>query len=164
MLTVLPLSNESAGDRASVLRVFVEAASYTALVEGRPPSESDVDDFFFGKPASKAFADKTVFGFYAGQDMIGCADVIRAYPAHDCIWIGLMLFSEGHQGRGYGRAALRLLFEMAATWGYRTAQLAVVATNARAYAFWKREGFAEIRRASNARFTGELIVMQRAIL
>ncbi|CAM2159822.1 hypothetical protein A6456_08385 [Paraburkholderia tropica] len=75
MLTALPLSNESASNRESVLRVFVEAASYTALVEGRPPSEDDVDDFFFGKPVSKEFADKAVFGFYAGRNMIGCADV-----------------------------------------------------------------------------------------
>ncbi|WP_176081044.1 hypothetical protein [Paraburkholderia tropica] len=75
MLTALPLSNESASNRKSVLRVFVEAASYTALVEGRPPSEDDVDDFFFGKPGSKEFADKAVFGFYAWRNMIGCADV-----------------------------------------------------------------------------------------
>lgn len=74
-----------------------------------------------------------------------------------------MLFSETHQGRGYGKAGLRLLVEMARAWGHRTAQLAVVSTNPRAHAFWQREGFEEIRRASSPRFTGDLIVMQRAI-
>jgi ribosomal protein S18 acetylase RimI-like enzyme len=52
---------------------------------------------------------------------------------------------------------------MANEWGYRTAQLAVVSTNWRARAFWQREGFEEIRRASTSRFTGDLIVMERPI-
>ncbi|MBN3786796.1 GNAT family N-acetyltransferase [Burkholderia sp. Ac-20353] len=142
------------------MRVFIEAASYTERVEGRPPSTEDVDDFFFGKPASKDAADKSVFGFFVGTDMIGCADVIHAYPADDCIWIGLILLSEAHQGRGHGKAALGMLVEMARERGYRTAQLAVVSTNPRAYEFWRREGFEEIRRTSSPRFTGELIVMQ----
>lgn len=160
VLTVRPLSSESASDCANVLRVFIEAASYTERVEGRPPSTEDVDDFFFGKPASKDAADKSVFGFFVGTDMIGCADVIHAYPADDCIWIGLILLSEAHQGRGHGKAALGMLVEMARERGYRTAQLAVVSTNPRAYEFWRREGFEEIRRTSSPRFTGELIVMQ----
>jgi RimJ/RimL family protein N-acetyltransferase len=163
MLKALPLTSESASDCASVLRIFIEAPSYTELVEGRPPSTEDVDDFFFGKPVGTDVAHKSVFGFCVGQDMIGCADLVRSYPTDDCVWIGLMLFSEARQGRGYGKAALGLLIEMAGEWGYRSAQLAVVSTNPRAHAFWEREGFAEIRRASSPRFTGDLIVMERPI-
>lgn len=118
---------------------------------------------FFGKPVGTDAAQKSVFGFFAGRDMIGCADVIRSYPTDDCIWIGLMLVTEANQGRGYGKAALNLLIEMAIEWSYRTAQLAVVSTNPRAYAFWQREGFEEIRRATSPRFNGDLIVMQRLI-
>jgi hypothetical protein len=87
MLTVSPLNSESHRDRANVLRVFVGAPLYTEIVEGRPPPTEDVDDFFYGKPASKDAADKSVFGFYVGPDMIGCADVVRSYPAEDCLWI-----------------------------------------------------------------------------
>jgi GNAT superfamily N-acetyltransferase len=163
MLTACPLTSESASDRANVLRVFLEAPSYTELVEGRSPSQEDVDDFFFGKPAGTEPAHKSVFGFLLEQDMIGCADVIRSYPTDDSIWIGLMLLSEVHQGRGHGKAALALLLEMARKWGYSTAQLAVVSSNPRAQAFWQREGFVEIRRVSSPRFTGDLIVMQRSI-
>jgi GNAT superfamily N-acetyltransferase len=163
MLTACPLTSESASDCANVLRVFMESPSYTELVEGRSPSTEDVDDFFFGKPAGKEAAYKSVFGFFVGRDMIGCADVIRSYPSDDSIWIGLMLLSEAHQGRGHGKAALALLVEMARERGYSMAQLAVVSTNRRAYAFWQREGFEEIRRASSPRFTGDLIVMQRPI-
>jgi len=163
MLTALPLVSESASDCANVLRVFIEAPSYTALVKGRSPSTEDVDDFFFGKPVGTNTAQKSVFGFFVEREMIGCADVIRSYPTDDCIWIGLMLLTEANQGRGYGKVALKLLIEMAGEWGYRTAQLAVVSTNPRAYAFWQREGFDEIRRVSSPEFTGDLIVMQRPI-
>ncbi|MCA8295489.1 GNAT family N-acetyltransferase [Burkholderia sp. AU30198] len=163
MLTIHTLSGESASDRADVWRVFAEAPSYTQCVEGRLPTEEDVDDFFVGKPAAKAAADKSVFGLWVDQHMIGCADVIRAYPDDDCLWIGLLLLSEAHQRRGYGKAALGLLLDMAREWGYRVAQLAVISTNPRAQAFWQREGFDEIRRTVNPRFTGDVIVMQRPI-
>ncbi|WP_185658236.1 GNAT family N-acetyltransferase [Burkholderia sp. Bp8992] len=161
MLTARPLVSESASDRANVLRIFTEAPSYTELVAGRLPSTKDVDDFFFGKPVDTEAAQKSVFGFFVEREMIGCADVIRSYPTDDCIWIGLMLLTEANQGRGYGKAALRLLIEMASECGHRAIQLAVVSTNPRASAFWQREGFEEIRRASSPEFTGDLIVMQR---
>ncbi|MCA8215211.1 GNAT family N-acetyltransferase [Burkholderia cepacia] len=163
MVTVRALSGDSDNDYENVSRVFIEAASYTQLVEGRSPSKEDVDDFFYGKPAGKDGGDKSVFGFYVGPDMVGCADVIRAYPTDDCIWIGLLLFSDAYQRRGYGKTALALLDAMAREWGFRRAQLAVVSTNPRAFAFWQREGFEEIRRATNQRFLGELIVMERPI-
>ncbi|MEK7919638.1 GNAT family N-acetyltransferase [Burkholderia contaminans] len=163
MLTLHPLSGESASDRADVWRVFTEAPSYAQCVEGRLPTEADVDDFFDGKPAAKAAADKSVFGLCVDQHMIGCADVIRAYPDDDCLWIGLLLLSEAHQRRGYGKAALGLLLDMGRKWGYRIAQLGVISTNLRAQAFWQREGFDEIRRTVNPRFSGDVIVMQRTI-
>jgi RimJ/RimL family protein N-acetyltransferase len=163
MLTVRPLTSESHNDCANVLRVFIEAPSYTERVEGRSPSTEDVDDFFYGKPANKDAADKSVFGFYVGPDMVGCADVIRSCPTDDCVWIGLLLFSEAHQGQGYGKTALTLLNAMARASGYRRVQLAAVSTNPRAFAFWQREGFEEIRRTIDQRFLGELIVMERPI-
>ncbi|SAJ97408.1 N-acetyltransferase GCN5 [Burkholderia multivorans] len=161
MLKAHPLISELATDRANVLRVFHEASSYTQLVEGRSPGMEDVEDFFFGKPTGADVAQKAVFGFYIGLDMVGCADVIRSYPTDECIWIGLLLFSEAHQGRGHGKAALDLLIKMAHGWGCREAQLAVISTNSRAHTFWQREGFTEIRRASNPKFSGDLIVMKR---
>ncbi|WP_088925379.1 GNAT family N-acetyltransferase [Burkholderia multivorans] len=163
MLKALPLTSESASDRANVLRVFNEASSYTQLVESRSPCAEDVDDFFFSRPMEADVEQKAVFGFYIDMDMVGCTDIIRSYPTDDCFWIGLLLFSEARQGRGHGKAALGLLIEMARGWGYREAQLAVISSNLRAYAFWQREGFTEVRRASNPKFSGDLIVMQRTV-
>jgi RimJ/RimL family protein N-acetyltransferase len=114
-------------------------------------------------PPNTDVAKKSVFGFYAGADMIGCADVIRSYPANDCAWIGLLLFSEMHRGQGYGRDALALMIARAREWGCSRLQLATLSTNLRGVAFWQREGFKELRRASNPRFPAELIVMERTI-
>ena len=163
MLTIRPLTNESHDDRSNVLRIFLESPSYTELVEGRSPSAEDVEDFFHGKPDAKDAADKSVFGFYVESEMVGCADVIRAYPADDCTWIGLLFFSEAHQRRGYGTTALALINAMAQEWGCRRLQLAAISTNPCGLAFWGREGFEEIRRTTNQRFIGEVIVMERPI-
>jgi RimJ/RimL family protein N-acetyltransferase len=106
---------------------------------------------------------KSVFGFYVGPNMIGCADVIRSYPAGDCAWIGLLLFSETHTGRGYGKDALELLSALARSLDCRRLQLATLSANLRGVAFWRREGFKELRRVNNPRFPAELIVMERPI-
>ncbi|MDE1180008.1 GNAT family N-acetyltransferase [Paraburkholderia sp.] len=163
MLCIRTLSHESDNDRAEIHRIFQEAPTYTQLVEGRPPSEEDVEDFFFGKPSNKEAKDKAIVGFSVGTNMIGCADLIRGSSADDCLWIGLLLFSEKHQGQGYGSEAVVLIEAMAREWAYRRLQLGAVATNPRALAFWQGAGFKEIRRLKNPRFTGELIVMERKL-
>ncbi|MGI4858073.1 MAG: GNAT family N-acetyltransferase [Janthinobacterium lividum] len=163
MITIRPLTAQSISDRAGVSRIFREAPGYTELVEGRAPSEDDVDDFFNGKPESKELSDKAGFGLYVGPDMVGCADVIRGYPSDDCAFIGLLLFSEAHQNRRYGRAALGMIDEIAGMWGCGKLRLAVVTKNLRALAFWQREGFAVIHTKTNPRFLGTVTVMERLI-
>ncbi|PTB17625.1 hypothetical protein C9I57_27215 [Trinickia symbiotica] len=163
MLTVRVIARESIGDSVNVLRIFMETPSYTHLVEGRSPSAADVDDFFNGMPAGKEVEDKFTVGFYVDTNMVGCADVIRSYPVSDCAFVGLLLLSEAHQGHGYGKIALSLIEEMARGWNCSKMQLAAISTNPRALAFWQREGFEVLRRTNNPRFTGDVIVMERAI-
>lgn len=162
-LTLCPLVPDSANDAAQVWRIFSAAPSYSQLVEGRPPSHADVEDFFHGMPAGKGASDKFSIGLHAGTGMVGCADVIRGHPDRDCAFLGLLLVSEAHQGRGYGRTALRLIEAMARGWGCTRLQLAVISTNPRALAFWQREGFGIVDRRSNPRFTGDVIVMERTV-
>ncbi|MGI4857568.1 MAG: GNAT family N-acetyltransferase [Janthinobacterium lividum] len=163
MITLRPLTTHSIDDRAGILRIFLETSAYTELVAGRAPSEQDVDDFFDGKPEGKDLADKVVFGFYAGPDMIGCADVIRAYPTDDCAFIGLLLFAEASHNQGYGRTALAMIDAMAGAWGYQKLRMAVVSKNLRALAFWQREGFAMLYTKTNPRFLGTVTVMERVV-
>jgi RimJ/RimL family protein N-acetyltransferase len=163
MLTSRLLSRDSTCDATLILSVFMQAAAYTQLVEGRAPSGLDVDDFFEGLPQGKTAVDKFAIGLFVDNDIVGCADVIRAHPDSACAFIGLLLFAEAHQGRGYGKAALCLIDAMARGWGCTRTRLAVVSTNPRALAFWQREGFETLYRVNNERFVGELIVMERAL-
>lgn len=162
MLTIRPLHHRSDHDRSDVSRIFQEAPTYTQLVEGRLPSDEDVEDFFFGKPANKNAEDKVTLGFSVGPNLIGCADLIRGSIEPDCLWIGLLLFSEKHQRLGYGSAALSMIDGLARDWGYKRLQLGAISTNPSALAFWIREGFMEIRRVNNPRFAGDMIVMERS--
>ncbi len=163
MLSFRPLHRESPDDRAAVTRVLLAAPTYAWQVEGRAPRAEDADDFFDGRPDGTDLDDKCTLGFLDGSTLIGCADLIRAWPAPDCAWLGLLLFAEAHQGRGHGSAALALLLEMVRGWGCTRLQLAAVASNPGALAFWRRMGFDEVRRACNPRFAAELVVMERAV-
>lgn len=163
MLTSRLLSRDLASDAALVRSVFMQAAAYTQSVEGRAPSSADVDDFFEGMPPGRTAVDKFAIGLFANDGIVGCADVIRGHPDSACAFIGLLLFAEAHQGRGYGKAALCLIDAMARGWGCTRTRLAVVSTNPRALSFWQREGFETLYRVDNERFLGELIVMERAL-
>ncbi|WP_186212253.1 GNAT family N-acetyltransferase [Burkholderia gladioli] len=160
-LTIRALTREA--DEAAVLRLFLAAPAYTLAVEGRMPCQDDVDDFFEGMPPGKRAADKFMLGFELGAETIGCADLIRAHPEPDCAFLGLLLFDQARQGRGHGRAALGLIETLARGWGATRLRLAAVSRHPRAVAFWQREGFALCSRVSQPRFTGELLVMERAI-
>jgi RimJ/RimL family protein N-acetyltransferase len=163
ILTLHPLTKTSPSDYANVLCIYRESPSYVELHEGRAPAEADADDFFDGKPDSKDHSDKAVYGLYADGEMIGCADLIRGFPTDDCAWIGLLLFSERHRNRGYGKQALMLIYAIAREWGCTKIQIATLALNLRGQAFWQREGFHERSRARNTRFPADLIVMERPV-
>jgi RimJ/RimL family protein N-acetyltransferase len=163
MITVRLLSKESQSDRADVLRVFLEAPSYIELPEDHPLSESDVENLFHDMPPEIEVAKKSVLGFYAGSNIVGCAEVIRSYPDDDSTWIGLFLFSEMYRGRGYGKEALELVIALACRWDCGRLQLAHLSTNLRGDVFLKREGFKEVRRFTSSKYPAEMIIMERSI-
>ena len=90
-------------------------------------------------------------------------DLVRGYPTETTAYIGLLLFSESHQGRGLGAQVLAYVRSLAQSWGCRHLRIAVISTNVRAFGFWQREGFEEIEKAKNSRFIGESVVMEAAL-
>ncbi|HEV2979276.1 MAG TPA: hypothetical protein VG425_16995 [Casimicrobiaceae bacterium] len=66
----------------AALRGVLEAApSYYRTVSGQPPGTAQAQSTCTALPPDKTHADKFVWGLYAGESMIGCANVIRGYPA-----------------------------------------------------------------------------------
>jgi GNAT superfamily N-acetyltransferase len=143
--------------------LLVAAPGYHRIVYGRLAGEREGLDTFTMLPSGKTLDDKLVLGFFLNDALVGCAEVLRGHPEPATAYIGLLLFSETHQGRGHGQAALHRVEECARKWGCSAIRLAVIATNARAHAFWLREGFSEVLRKRIPDVTGEAIVLQRPL-
>jgi ribosomal protein S18 acetylase RimI-like enzyme len=117
-------------------------------------------------PPDKTYADKLVWGLYAGESMIGCADVIRGYPVRQKAVIGLLLLAQAWQRRGLGRAFAALIEQAIGGWPeIECLRLGVAVSNAGAYAFWHKLGYRETAEVKPAPpgFIAALRVMEKPL-
>jgi GNAT superfamily N-acetyltransferase len=96
--------------------------------------------------------------------MVGCIDLIRAYPTPDRAYLGLLLFAESHQGKGLGTQALHYITQQAAAWGCTHLRLGVVTTNLTGLAFWRYQGFVPLYQKPQAGYLGEIVVCERPVV
>ena len=137
-LTLRLLSGKA--DEMAALQAVLEAApTYFHTATGLPPGPAEAQSTFTALPASKIYDDKRVWGLYAGNEMIGCADVIRGYPVHDKAVIGLLLLAEAWQRR-----------------------IGVVEQNVGAQAFWRKLGYVETGEVKHAEVR-DVIVMEKPL-
>ncbi len=149
---------------AALQSVLEAAPRYFEVVTGHPPAGAEAQSTFSALPPGKTYDDKRVYGLYAGDAMIGCADVIRGYPTREKAVIGLLLLAEPWQRRGVGRAFERLVRARFADWPeVTTSRIGVIETNAGALAFWRALGYRETgeRHAASAPFVADAIVLER---
>jgi GNAT superfamily N-acetyltransferase len=137
------------------------APGYYRTVFGRLPDGTEALETFQSLPPGLRAEAKAVLGFFLEGTLVGCAELLRGYPEPGIAFIGLLLFAEAHQGAGLGHAALERVAAVAADWHCDALRLTVVATNGRALAFWRREGFREHHRKPVPGATGDGIVMER---
>src|SRR2546423_5778588 len=133
-----------AGEReemAALQRVLEDAPRYAERITGAPPGPADAQSTYSVLPEGKGYDDKFVYGVYDGDQMIGCADVIRHWPRPGTAHIGLLLIAEGHERRGHGRVAYEALEREARGWGAKRLRIGVVATNEDVLPFWRKLGF-----------------------
>jgi len=162
-IAIRVLNGEDRRDCRDLQTVFDESPGYSYAVSGKPPSPTSAEETFAALPPHNHKADKYVFGFYLENTVIGCADLIRDYPKLGITWIGLLLFSEKHQGKSYGQAALSGIIDTAVKWESKFLRLAVIDTNSRALKFWERQQFFPIYTKVVDGFLGKAIVMERAL-
>jgi ribosomal protein S18 acetylase RimI-like enzyme len=163
MLTFRQLHASDPEDRTRLQSVLETAPAYSRLVRGRPALTTDAAEVFNERPPGLSESDKLVGGFWLGNQMIGCLDLCRGYPRVDIAYIGLLLFGETYQGRGFGRLALDQVCRMARAWGCSDLRLAIIETNTPALGLWRHLGFTDIDRKAVSGYLGEAIVMQRPI-
>lgn len=148
-------------------RVLEEAPTYAQRVTGLPVGPADAQSTFIGLPDGKTYDDKFVFGIFLGDEMVGCIDLIRAYPIPTTSHIGLLLISEKHHGQGIGRQAYALVEQFIREWGTcDTVRLGVVRTNEEVVSFWKKMGFEPtggVKPFQYASVVSETIVFQKPL-
>jgi len=161
-LTLRALSGE-ADEMAALQRVLEAAPAYFHTVTGLPPGPAEAQSTFTALPPGKDYDDKRVWGLYARNEMIGCADVIRGYPVRDKAVIGLLLLAEHWQRRGFGRAFALLVEQMIAAWPeIATLRIGVVPKNVGALAFWRKLGYVETGEVK-ALHIGDAVVMEKPL-
>jgi RimJ/RimL family protein N-acetyltransferase len=152
-------------EMAALQRVLAAAPAYFETITGLPPGNAEAQSTFTALPPGKNYDDKFVWGLYADERMIGCADVIRGYPMREKAIIGLLLLAEPWQRRGLGRAFALLVEQVIGGWPeIETLRLGVVERNAGALAFWRKLGYVETGELThNDAFAGNTIVMEKAL-
>ena len=151
----------------AALQCVLEAApAYFQTVTGAPPRGALAQGTFTALPPDKTYADKFVWGFYSGDAMIGCADVIRGYPVREKAVIGLLLLAEPWQRRGLGSVFAALIEQAIAAWPeIMVLRIGIVATNTGALAFWRKRGYAgtgEVKPAAPG-FVADTIVLEKPL-
>jgi GNAT superfamily N-acetyltransferase len=129
-------------EMAAMQRVLEGAPTYAERITGAPPGAADAQSTYSILPEGKGYEDKFVYGIYDGEQMIGCADVIRAWPRPDTTHLGLLLIAQAQQRRGHGRVAYQLIEAQIRAWGAKRVRIGVVGTNAEVMPFWRKVGFA----------------------
>ncbi len=161
VLTLHPLHANRIGDVAALRQVLEDAPAYSYLVKGRPPLPTDAGDVFNDLPTGLSVSDKLVAGFMYNDQMVGFADVCKGYPEVHIAYIGLLIFAEKYQGRGFGREALTHIHTLARSWNCRTLRVAVIESNTRALTFWKKKGFDQLYRKTFKGYIGDAIILER---
>ena len=153
-------------EMAALQSVLEAAPRYFETVTGGPPGPAEAQSTFTALPPGRSYADKRVYGLYAGDALIGVADVVRGWNSPEKSIIGLLLLAEAWQGRGFGRAFATLVLRAIAEWPeIATVRVAVVRSNPGALAFWRQLGFRETGevRAATPPFVADVVVLERPL-
>ncbi len=131
--------------RAQVL--MEESLDFFLLFSGQPAVENEGENLFSELPKGRQLTDKTIFGLFHQEKLVGVIDSVVGYPDEFCWFIGLFLIHPDWRGGGLGSNWLEAYLAHAKANGARTVRLGVVEQNIAGRRFWERNGFSlEARR------------------
>ena len=128
--------------------LFDASPEYFQIVNGRhaKPDEA-AEEFDELPPPDMPFGGRWCLGLYTDKDeLIGVAIGLSDFLAPQVWHLGLFWLATPWHGRGVAAALYRALEAWAQARGARWMRLGVVVGNARAEAFWLREGYVEVKR------------------
>lgn len=154
-------------EMAELQRVFEDTPGYYERTTGVPPGPAEAQSTYSVLPEGKDYADKFVFGVYANDAMVGCADLIRGYPDPTTATLGLLLISEAYQRRGIGHQALQLIERLAHEWGTcKRIRIGIVGSNAAVMPFWTGQGYVpsgEVRAWRYGSVESEVVFLEKRL-
>ena len=106
--TLRSIDRRLSNDVDRLQAVLEGAPEYSLVVEGRLPPSNAAIELLDALPPGKDHSDKYVYEVVHEAEVVGCLEMVRGYPDTDIAFIGLLLFREGYQGRGFGPRVLRL--------------------------------------------------------
>lgn len=144
-------AHELAETELPALQAFYDAnPAYFMAVNGRPAGPDDARlEWEEQPPAHLGFTRRWFMGLrareQAGEPLVGVAVVVSDLCAPQAWHLGLFIIATALHGRGVAGPAYQALEDWARAQGARWMRLGVVRGNARAEAFWTRQGFIELR-------------------
>lgn len=111
-----------------------------------PLSEEGVVSDMTIAPPGIPPAQKYYVGFFDGDALVAVMDLIDGYPDGGTAFIGFFMVEKSRQGRGVGGAIIAEVLDHLAQAGYTAARLAIDDGNPQSTAFWKKCGFALLKR------------------
>jgi ribosomal protein S18 acetylase RimI-like enzyme len=155
---------DSAQNRAALQNLFNATPDYYLAISGNPAAPNEAENEFVELPPDFPRADQFIFGFYLGDELIGCAGMFRGFRSANKVMLGLLLIAEKYQGQGHGTQVYAELEKIMASWpGIDTVRLGVIETNTEAFPFWRKMGFSETgeRKPKTPSYIADIIVMEK---
>jgi GNAT superfamily N-acetyltransferase len=157
----------SGSDAALLQELYERCSDYHEMEEGVPTRPGAAEHLLTALPPGKSPEDKHVLGIQAPEGgLVGVVDLVRDYPAEGDWWLGLLMLDPAARAAGLGTRLFGEIERAVAAAGGTALHVAVLEHNVRAERFWRRVGFAEVRRQPYTAASGHesrVIVMRCAV-
>jgi len=152
-------------DIAALNSLLLATPSFRLQTQGRLPSANEGVSLFQSLPRGASRDDKFLWGAWSDGELVGCLEVVRHWPQHDCACIAFIVVVERLHRHGLGAQMVKLSRQRMHAWpGVRRLCLAVAENNGAALAFWRRAGFRDTGlREHPTDYTTPLAVLERPL-
>ncbi len=164
MVMVIHQLADTVQNRVALQELFIGTPAYYLATTGKPAAPNEAENEFVELPPGFPRAEQFIFGFNLGDELIGCAGMLRGFRSANKVMLGLLLIAEKYQGHGHGKRAYAELEKIMASWpGIDTVRIGVIETNEEAFGFWRKMGFVETgeRKPKTSPYIADIIVMEK---
>jgi len=147
--------------------VFTTNPEFCLLSEGKKGGAENVLQEIDEGPSGFNLDNKFFVSLRKDGRIIGILDLLKGFPAPDCMWIGLLMVHGDMHDRSIGSKIVKGVLKAARDSGHRRVQLGVIEANVKALKFWQKMGFEKIHEKKvEQKNIGvlKIIVMEREVI